>query len=182
MRDDRFPLGTASSSVEAWVSNGKLVARFDTLLVPIRADFDLKLIDLTIRDAWITADLSAGGGDARSTTLTRGVLAGRLLVPQFLSELLLLQTGTKYLCEQSGLPELASKTVCGFRDIRSSHCDDNQGRSCDALSVGAQFETYAVDSLGPLYAQTDEVYRDAGVLPPAERCKGVGYDGGLTCP
>lgn len=179
MRDFRFAFTSAGTATAAWVDGGRLVARFATLTLPIRSDLDLKLIDIELRDAWITADL---GGDKDHPTLKNGVIAGRALVSEFVAELLLLYTGEVYLCHQGQAPELARTRVCAYRDIRTSHCDDGQSLPCDALSFGAHFETYQVDQLGPTFEQTDDIYRSAGLLPPAERCADVDLDGGSRCP
>lgn len=178
MRDARFPTG-AGAATAAWVNGGRLVARFDTLTLPIRPDFDLKPLDLVVRDAWITGDL---GGDKDQPTLRNGVIAGRLVVSDFLADLLLLYTGQEYLCRQDRFPDLARSRICAFRDIRASHCDDKKALPCDALSFSARFETYRVDQLGPVFEQTAEVYASAGLLAPPERCKDVDIDGGSRCP
>lgn len=178
MRDARFPTGGAGTAVAAWVNQGRLVARFDTLTLPIRSDHDLKLIDIVVHDAWITADL---GGDADQPTLTNGVLAGRFDVPEFLSGLLELYTGQDYLCHQGQFPELARARVCAYRDIRTSHCDDGQAKPCDAISIGARFHTYRVEQLGPLFEQSESLYASAGLLVPEARCVDVDVDAGSRC-
>lgn len=179
MRDARFPTGGAGTSVAAWVNEGRLVARFDTLTLPIRSDLDLKLIDVVARDAWITADL---GGDKDRPTLANGVIAGRFVVSEFLTGLLSLYTGQQYLCQQGQLPALARDRVCAFRDIRTSHCGGVTTEPCDGLSFGMRFGAYRVDQLGPTFEQTDALYESAGLLAPAKRCLDFDLDAGSRCP
>lgn len=189
MRDERFgPLGQSGVSKAAWIAKGKLVARFDSVTIPIRADYDAKLIDLTVHDAWLTADINAIS-DPRGVTLNSALFAGRLDVESFLGQLMVLQTGpSKYLCLEPQLPALARTTVCGYRDIRLSHCDDNRGLPCDGLSVAMRFDTYVVDphgsSFGASFLQTDELYENLGSVPPTRRCLDAGLalrDGALPC-
>jgi hypothetical protein len=182
MRDRRFPVG--QTAVQAWVDNGQLVARWDTLVLPIRLNSDPKLIDLTFHDAWMTASLAPGQGGARAT-LHNGVLGGRLSVPEFLDQLRVHYAGGGYLCLVQGFAASALDALCNARDIRSSHCEDRRGLPCDAVSGGVRFDTYALDNLGPPpYDQEDAgVYEDAGLLRPAERCLDADdRDSAITCP
>ena len=173
-------LGSASNT--AWVNDGKLVARFTTLTLSIRSDLDVKLIDLVLQDAWLTADLSPGP----PITLKKGVLGGRVVVSDFLNEVRLLYTGSGYICSSSTAMMTASKAMCGARDIRSKHCEDRQAMPCNALSFGARFETYAVDQLGPPYEQEIEggPYDQRDLLRPGQRCLDAGDADGaaVACP
>jgi hypothetical protein len=49
------------------------------------------------------------------------------------------------------------------------------------LSFGASFETYYVQQLGKPVEWTDNDYRNAGLLPPGERCPPIA-DGSIVCP
>ena len=180
MPDRPVQLGSASNT--AWVNDGKLVARFPTLTLSIRSDLDVKLIDLVLQDAWLTADLSPGP----PITLQKGVLGGRVVVSDFLNEVRLLYTGIGYICSSSTAMMTASKAMCGARDIRSKHCEDRQAMPCNALSFGARFETYAVDQLGPPYEQEIEggPYDQRNLLRPGQRCLDAGDADGaaVACP
>jgi hypothetical protein len=186
MPDMRFQLGDRGSSListNAWVNDGRLVARYDLLTVPIRSSPDeLRSFDIELRDAWITGILAPPESGGRAS-LERGVVGGRIKASAVGAQLRLLfdmSTGT-YLCAAGNpLSQFATDFVCGVRDIRSSHCDDGKSLPCDALSFGARFETYSVDDLGPFRERSDDEYRDdAGRLPPAERCPDAGD---VDCP
>jgi hypothetical protein len=177
--DQRFQAGEGSTlfSLSAWIANGRLVARFDDLTVPIRSSIDeLRAFDISLHEAWITGTLVPTGGEGRPA-LERGVIAGRLGAESLLREMALLfdtQTRTYACAGRSFLTGLALDLGCSARDIRAGHCDDRKRLPCNALSFGARFETYAVDRLGPFRGRTDDEYRsEPERLPPGQRCLGI---------
>jgi hypothetical protein len=182
--DGRFNI-SANKSQDAWISNGKLVARFDQLTLPIRADEDLKLIDVVIRDAWMSADFSPAD-EPTHATLEHGIIGGRVIVAELLEQLRVLHVGVgdggAYICSQSSAVAFARGLVCSSRDIPSSHCDDRLSKPCNAMSFGAGFEAYAVTANGPSKEQSPDYYANAGLLFPKDRCLGdADDDGGIVC-
>lgn len=177
MPDERFMAGRTSNllSSRAWITDGKLVARFNTLTLPIRSsNAELKPLDIILDDAWIVASIVPPGDDARPS-LEDGVIAGRVRVPALLREMGHLYDDDSqpngYVCVGNGtLPRFVAAAACSVRDIRSSHCDDGKSLPCDAISFGAGFRAYSVNELGPFRGRADAEYYDAGRLPPRERC------------
>ncbi len=174
MPDERFKVGTIGSSLrsrEAWISGGRLVARFDRFTLPLRSSVDeLRSFDIELHDAWLTASISPDGA-----ALSEGLLGGRVRTEAFIRQVALLynQELSSHLCSAVAF---GIGTFCSARDVRASHCDDGKGIACDALSFGAGFEAQHVDGLGPFRSRTDDEYRDAGQVPPWERCPDL--DGG----
>lgn len=185
MPDERFRAGSAGSklaSAAGWINDGKLVARFDQLTLPVRSSVDdLRPFDLEIADAWLTATVvdAVDGGIA---TLRDGALGGRIHASSFLTQASLIYDDQSdvFLCAQ--VTGQTSRYLCDSRDIRSSHCDDHQELPCDALSFGARFEANAIQEarIGPHRARLDSDYTQKGQVPPTQRCPDL--DAALECP
>jgi hypothetical protein len=173
--DQRFAaLGSSGSTLRSrvgYVADGRLVAKFDNVILPISVPGDPKRFDIVLNGFYVSADLSFKSG---AWSLSNGVFAGRWKTSQFLEQLRAVyikdSLGLKDagLCEPAGRPlyEIVKGAICTARDIRS----DQQGVTslpCDAFSTGLRFETYAIDQLGPI---------DAGPAIAA-RCPAV--DGGV---
>lgn len=177
--DERFRLGTIGSLIRsdaAWINGGRLVARFARLTLPLRSSVDeLRAFDIEMRDAWVTARVAPDAG-----TITEGVIGGRVPSGAFLEQVRLMYDDTLnlYGCALVGANR---GLLCSSRDVRLSHCDDGKALPCDALSFGARFEARRVDKLGPFRARTDDEYRDAGQIPPSERCADAGATP-IDCP
>ncbi|MBX3263466.1 MAG: hypothetical protein KF782_27595 [Labilithrix sp.] len=185
MPDMRFLSGTAGStltSAAGWINDGKLVARFNRLTVPVRSSVDdLRPFDLKMADAWLAATI-VDGVDGGVATLRDGTVAGRIHASSFLSQASLVyddQSGA-FLCAR--VTGETSEYLCNARDIRSSHCDDDRNLPCDALSFGARFEATAIpkDAIGPHRARLDSDYVEKGQTPPSQRCPDL--DAALECP
>lgn len=168
MRDGGAPTGTASDvwllddrfrqtaldvsilrATEAWVTGGKLVARFKEVTIPIFIAEDPKPFDIRLTDGVITGEVTTDG-------LTRGLITGRWKTLDFLSQLrtLYLFDATledTTLCENkvgaAALYGAVKAAVCDGPDIRSDGQDD-KALPCDALSAAARIETYRVDRMG----------------------------------
>lgn len=177
MPDKRFQYGGSSSfDGKAWVRDGKLVARFGELKLPIRSsNEELLAFDISLHDGWITATLTAAGADG--ATLEDGIITGRVIGAELLGQIRLLfddAISNDYVCRGSSVGLLAADVVCRARDIRASHCDDRKSLPCDAISFGARFGAYQVDAMGPFRARDANEYRAHGNLPPDERCVDAG--------
>ncbi|MBN9167764.1 MAG: hypothetical protein BGO98_02520 [Myxococcales bacterium 68-20] len=184
MPDDRFRAATIGStlrSAEAWINDGRLVARFDRLMLPIRSSVDdLRTFDFDLRDAWVAATVSFGNSDV-GASLSDGVIGGRVSASSLLTQISLVydeQSGT-HIC--SGVVGTAN-ILCDARDIRLSHCDDGRALRCDGLSFGARFDAYHLDQLGPFRGRYDADFRAKGQVPPSERCPDAGNEPALDCP
>jgi len=158
-------------SSAAWMKGGRLVARFDHLDLPVRFDDkDPHIVEFALSGAWLSARLDTGGG------LVDGRLGGRVnlgTLVRGLSELRVEgepDAGIQYGCTEEGAYRILRETACVSRDIRESHCDEGPALPCDALSIGARFETYAVPALGPARARTQAEYDLAGLAIPGNRC------------
>ncbi|MBX3210171.1 MAG: hypothetical protein KF764_34385 [Labilithrix sp.] len=187
MIDERFRGGTIGSSMASpfgWINDGTLVARFERFTLPVRSSVDeLRPFDLEIRDAWLTAKLVTSG-DGGVATLTHGRIGGRISASSFLTQASLIfdpQAGGA-LC--SRVTTSTSGYLCNARDIRLSHCDDDKGLACDALSFGARFEATEIreDEIGPDRFRLDSDYEDKGQVPPSKRCPDLDPDAAIECP
>jgi hypothetical protein len=186
MRDDRFVQSTLPrlTSRVAYVSGGKVTARFDPLVVPIRVPYDLKLFDVLLRDAYVVATI---GMTADGPALRGGVIAGRWRVQDMLTQVQqmyinqLNELSKTYVCtpEAKNFYLAIWRQACDVLDIADNASRDRMNEPCSALSVGIGFETYAVDRAGKPYNQDDR-YSAAGQLKPNERCGGKAA--GDTCP
>jgi hypothetical protein len=165
--------GSLLTTGDAWVSQGRLIARFATLTIPIRSSVDdLRSFDYQLHDAWVTAVLRTDAVDGGLSRLEEGAIVGRLGASDLFAQVKLLHDDSGYLCENKG-PVRASAilpVVCAARDIRMSHCEDRVGLPCDSFSFGVRFEARPVDGMASFRTRTDEEYHDAGQLPPGERC------------
>lgn len=169
--DERFLINAGSElgSDEGWITEGRLVARFETLTIPIRSSNDeVRSFDIALEDAWVTAKLDG-------SKLVEGTIGGRLRARDLLHEVSLLYNDAVnppvYVCDSVNdfKPQ-----VCEGLDLRGNHCDDFRDLPCDALSFGARFEASEIEELGESHLREDEEYRtDPGRLPPSERCPGA---------
>lgn len=166
--DARFIINVGSElhSEEGWITEGRLVARFKTLTLPIRSSNDeLRSFDIVLEDAWVTAKLEG-------PRLVEGRLGGRLRPRDLLHEVSLLFNDIvqphAYICANVNT---FKSQVCGGLDLRGARCDDFHDLPCDALSFGAGFEASAIDALGAVHERTDDEYvTDPERLPPSQRC------------
>jgi hypothetical protein len=155
-RDERFRVASDATrfiSVRAWVRARTLVAFFADVAVPITITGDDKRFDIVLREAWLTARIQGSGGSAH---LAGGVLAARWKTSEFLAEVRLIKAGGYTVCESPArelLYEPAKSKICAGRDIAAGAAGDGTGAPCAAISVGARFETYAVEALGPFVAE-----------------------------
>lgn len=152
-RDTRFEgVGGVSTqfSLNAWVAGGRVYARFAQLVIPVNVPDDAKPLDLTMKEAIISAKLEQGSGGI--WRLTDGIVGGRIASKDFLRDVrtiyVLDNNGVKnaFLC-QTGVPAalygLVKTKVCVSRDIVASGVDDRKN-GCDAFSVGFRVDTYAL--------------------------------------
>jgi hypothetical protein len=178
--DERFLLpGTGASTMRsqsAYVADGRLVASFDQVLLPLSVPDDPKPFDIELRGFYVSGDLSFKSG---AWALSNGLFAGRWRTRQFFEQLrtayVLGSVGVvdAYLCDPQLRPlyDAVKTAICRARDIRS----DTQGHTslpCDAFSAGLRFETYAVDALGSFMPgpRVEPRCVDAGVVPTGEDC------------
>lgn len=152
-RDTRFEGVSGVStqfSLNAWVSGGRVYARFAQLVIPVNVPDDPKPLDLTMREAIISAKLVQENGSYR---LTDGILGGRIATKDFLRDVrtiyVLDNNGVKnaFLCTSGSLGptlyNLVKQKVCIARDIIGSGADDRT-KGCDAFSAGFRVDTYAL--------------------------------------
>lgn len=165
------------STDAAWVTGGVLSAVFAEVTLELFIDNDPRPFDIRLTNFVLRARLQQG--DEGEWRLTDGVIGGRWSTKEFLAQVRLIRLhenvafGTTVVCD-GAVPLYATvrDLVCESRDIRSNETEDGQNRPCDAVSVGARFDTYAVG--------TDRDYRnldDAGV-----RCVDSGIPPGDDCP
>jgi len=162
--------------VRAYVTKGQLVGYFDQLVLHVSSPEDPKKIDIKLREAWVTAKIVA---DATGHRLTTGVGGGRWATADLLKEvrsIYVKETGpfkNFFVCDNTGklFYDAVKDKVCKARDIRTASRDDNTGRPCDAFSVGIQFDSYRVDTLGDFENGADAGTRcvDAAV-PEGDEC------------
>lgn len=190
MPDRRFLAGTVGSTIltqSAWVRDGKLVAHFDELVVPIRSSVDeIRSFDITLRNAWFSATLEPAapdaGPDAGPSGLSRGVFGGRLDPSDFIREvsLIFIEETRSYLCAGAAA---GAGSFCEARDIRVESCHAPSA-PCSAVSFGGAFLARRIEGFGPYVQRVDADYRDpaTGRLPPQERCPGNPNGVGALCP
>jgi len=73
--------------------------------------------------------------------LTNGVFAGRWTTQQFLAGIRSLLISGQRVCDNAGIYAGAKFTICPARDIASQQALDSTGATCDAISVGIEFDT-----------------------------------------
>lgn len=159
--DKRFQLGGAVEgsnivSDNAWVTNGRLVARFGEVILPLRIDDDPKPFDVRIKDAIVTGTIGT------DVPLSDGVIAGRWKTSDFLDQVKKiylkksLNIVDKFICdsEAAALYSSIRTQVCEGRDLRADS-RDNQRLPCDAVSAGARIETYRVSTIGKFVESFD---------------------------
>jgi hypothetical protein len=174
-RDDRFRVATDATrfiSVQAWVRGGTLVAFFSEVAIPVTVSGDDKRFDILLREAWMTARIQGSGPAAR---LTDGIVAARWRTSDFLGEVRMIRVGPLTVCEppaREGLYVPAKAKLCSGRDIHAASADDGKATSCSAISIGARFDTYAIDALGPFELEE----------PFSTRCEDAGVPLGDDCP
>ncbi len=122
-------------SSRAWVSGGRLVARFDDgILVSTSGESSNK--PLALNQTILSARLVRSGATGLVDTVEDGVIAARVGAEDLLSVIGSLPVGpTKRACEQSEF-ELGRRSLCGRRDMASTKLP---GAKCDSLSVALVF-------------------------------------------
>lgn len=176
-RDTRFEGVSGVSkqfSLNAWVAGGKVYARFADLVIPVNVPDDPKPLDLTMKEAIVSAQLVNDSGVYR---LTGGVVGGRIATKDFLRDVrtiyVLDNNGVKnaFLCS-GGTPGpavygLVKTKVCVARDIIASGVDDRT-KGCDAFSAGFRIETYALTDKS--YYEGTTNFEDLSPDATAPRC------------
>lgn len=185
VRDNRFQqmgaLGLAAyASSIAFVQEGRLIARFPMVVLPITIPHDSKPFDITIREGYLAGDLTNDGPD--NYKITNGIVAGRWSTFDLLNQIRLINFNDEeagvnnvVLCTPGtgfGYYALFKGPACQGRDIRAAQMDDNKGLPCDALSAGMSFETYGVNAAGPFYdASVPERCTQDGDVPDGDSCQ-----------
>jgi hypothetical protein len=175
------------TDVNAYVTNGVLVANLETLPVAFGNNSILAGVSMTLSSAVLTGKISVLFPNGMPTyTLQNGTLSGRWKTQALLSTLAAIpdSTDTKYktpdggllypyLCNQAPSYGLIKGFVCStVADIASNSALDNSGAQCDAISVGMTF-TATLGHLGDIY----------GVPPPPAGCPTMaGTPFSDTCP
>jgi hypothetical protein len=113
----------------AYVSDGELVST---------AEINLQLGSLkyAISGGIISASLEKSDGGYR---LARGLVTGRIGDTALLTALGGIAFGGESVCEGSEAFKFAKSEICGLVDIAEVSGNDNEGRTCRALSVGIGF-------------------------------------------
>lgn len=132
-------------SVETFVADGQLVARFPLVDFLLIDDDRERPLRIRFRDAILTATIARRDG---RDVLDDGLVAGRIDAAELLAELGEVRIGGEALCRGQAASLLTS-TICSARDLASSVLQDGTNVPCAALSAAARFQTYAVDALGP---------------------------------
>jgi hypothetical protein len=143
-----FVPGTSGSifrSATAYVTNGKLVAQLPALSFTISVSDPDPRLTLALDEVVITADVVAATGSTSKFRLTNGIVSGRWATSTFFAATGPLQYNGAPICTQAGAFGVLKSQVCGARDIMANGVNDNTGRTCDAISVGMAFDSYAVD-------------------------------------
>lgn len=155
-RDARFvqgPDGVLGSGLEAdnaWIRDGRLVAHFSKLSIPIRDEkTPAYLIYVHLNDVYMSATIEV---DAEGLpTLVDGVLTGRVQLPSLLREIALATSrssaGEECSADQAVMTNVITR-LCVARDL--SEAGFAPGQPCTAISMALGFETYAVDSPGTI--------------------------------
>lgn len=164
--DDRFEIapGIHGSQLRAtaYVTDNRVVAYFDELIVPLVIPGDPKLFDAKLREVWVTATIATdtAGGPPR---LTDGIISGRWRTVDFFEAvrtIYLVDTGSLsdvVVCDVNRilLYDVIQSTVCQSRDIRAASKDDGQNLPCDSFSIGVRFDTYGVTDEGDFVPSND---------------------------
>ncbi len=182
IRDAKYELvpGTGVSSIKsinAYVTQGQVVAYFDKLTFPVSVPGDPKPIDIVLQESWVTAKIVPDGPGHR---LDEGVATGRWKTSDLLAEvrqIYILDSGPfldVYVCDGTGklFYDAVKDKVCKGRDIRGASREDNTNVPCDAISTGLRFETYRLDALGP--------FENRAPIPA--RCVDAAVPAGDDCP
>ncbi|MDB4946882.1 MAG: hypothetical protein JWP97_6416 [Labilithrix sp.] len=184
LRDDRFrkaPGVDASllRSTSGYVTRGRLVAAFDRVTVPISVPDDPKALDIIIREGFVLGTLTKDGSGWR---LADGVLAGRWSTADLLGQVREIHIADTLglrnvdLCDPgspTAIYNLVKTEGCKGRDLRSASVEDNRGLSCDAISTGIRFDSYALDAAGaflPRPAVTPTRCQQDGSVPLGDDC------------
>lgn len=163
--DKRFQVTTFESSTvksdRAYVSDGKLVARFGSATLPILLDRDPKPFDIHLTDAIVVGTLASS--DA-GTALSGASVAGRWKTADFLG-----QVRTIYIKDANGIVNkvicddavetqflygIVRNEICSARDLRGDS-KDGQQLGCDAVSAAMRIESYPVNTIGVFDAGPD---------------------------
>lgn len=176
-RDTRFRGVSGVStqfSLNAWVAGGRVYGRFAQLVIPVNVPDDAKPLDLTLKEAIISAKLEQVDGAWR---LTDGVVGGRVATKDFLANVRTIyvrdNNGVKdaFLCTAGSLGPtlygLVKTKVCAARDISGSGIDDRT-KGCDAFSAGFRVDSYPLTNKG--YYEGETNFEDLAPDATAPRC------------
>ena len=156
-----------------YVSNGRLVVQYPKVQFDVPLGDIESILTLTLYDVVVSATIVADGAGFE---LTDGVMAGRWRTTDMLGAIGRLDNGSggsTPVCEDAVFKELVPQQICGAVDLAPSAADDvnppaaANGKAkvaCRAISVGAKFTAYYVES-----RQSRQYRPDAGSLscPPS---------------
>jgi hypothetical protein len=137
--------GSLYRSATAYVTGGKLVAQLPSLAFTISVSDPDPRLTLAFNDVVATADIVPTMGSKSLYRATNGILAGRWATRTFFGAVAPLAYQGAPICT-SGAFAILHNQVCGARDIMANGVNDDTGASCDAISVGMAFDSYAVDT------------------------------------
>lgn len=124
----------------AYVSGGKLVARIDPIALSFPIPGGPSTLDITLHDGVIVADVLPDNGTYR---LANGTFAGRWATSDLLAKIQRVYHPTlaTYICQSKTAYDTVKNVACPARDIMSIERSDGTDAGCNAVSVGARFET-----------------------------------------
>lgn len=153
--------------INAYVTNGTLVARFPRLPVSLDVSDDQGRLTIWLSDLVIVGTLRKGDGGA--PVIDRAIASGRWGAEDFLREVGTLTTSGFRVCDSPPIFDtLIKATYCPALDLRATGTEDNTGKPCDAISAVLVLSGYNVNE------QSRYVTVDAGPNPCLKA--------DLTCP
>ncbi len=154
----------------AYVTGGKVVARLDSLALSL--PFYASYLTISLHDGVVVADIvEASPGVYR---LSNGTFAGRWSTRDLLAGV---QTvyhpllGT-YLCQSATVYGQVKNTACPARDIMALERSDGTDAGCNAVSIGARFDTAIATDRKNFAARPDGGNPCVGApVPPNDDCQ-----------
>jgi hypothetical protein len=152
---------------DAYVTDGVLVAKLPEITFRLPVAPESPFLVLHLYDVKLSATVVIGDGG--TYRLTDGVFAGRWSAKEMVGTIGGLRASSiadAGICNASGIFGLVRNTICPSRDIAERESDDEgackpQRPPCNAISAGARFDTYRVNTTGV----TVPADFDSGVVP-----------------
>ncbi len=153
----------------AYVTGGKVVARLDSLAVSL--PFYTSYLTIILHDGVVVADIVEASPSIYR--LSNGTFAGRWSSRELLA-------GVKnvyhpllgsYLCKSAMVYGQVKNTACPARDIMGLERNDGTDAGCNAVSIGARFDTAVADDQKRFAARVDGGDPCVGApVPPNDDC------------